>query len=96
MHLTGFGLSTAGQGTLANAIDISELGILVEAGAQLELGTEGSLSFFLPGAEQRIVVQGVVRVALDEVLLHYALEFNGGDDQCLGAIQNFIRQPAEY
>lgn len=95
VHLTGFGLSTQTQGTLANAIDVSELGMLLEAGAQLELGAQGSLSFFLPGAAQRIVVDGVVRVALDEILLHYAVEFSGGDAACLAAIQTFMSQQAE-
>ena len=95
VHLTGFGLSTPNQGTLANAINLSELGILLEAGAQLDLGAAGTLSFFLPGGAQRVVVQGVVCVALDEVLLHYAIEFACDDATHLSEIQRFVSQPSD-
>lgn len=95
VHLQGFGLTTDTQGTLANAINVSELGMLLEAGAQLDLGASGTLSFFLPGAAERVVVPGVVRVALDEVLLHYAIEFEGNDPNQLREIQRYISQPSE-
>lgn len=99
VHLTGFGLATpqgAGEeGALANAMDINELGMLLEAGAQLDLGAEGQLAFFLPDIGERIVMKGVVRVALDEILLHYAIEFSGGDPACLHAIERYISRQAE-
>jgi len=95
VHLQGFGLTTDTQGTLANAINVSELGMLLEAGAQLDLGASGTLSFFLPGATERVVVPGVVRVALDEVLLHYAIEFDGHTPHQLREIQRYISQPSD-
>jgi len=95
VHLQGFGLTTDNHGTLANAINISELGMLLEAGAQLDLGASGTLSFFLPGATERVVVSGVVRVALDEVLLHYAIEFDGPGGSHLQEIQRYISQPSD-
>ncbi len=90
VHLIGFGLQASAEGGLANAIDVSELGMLLEAGAQLDLGAEGQLAFFLPQIGERIVVPGVVRVSIDEILLHYAIEFTGGDPACLVAIQRYV------
>ncbi len=95
VHLQGFSLTTDTQGTLANAINVSELGMLLEAGAHLDLGATGTLSFFLPGAGQRVVLPGVVRVALDEVLLHYAIEFDGREVDQIREIQRYISQPSD-
>ncbi len=95
VHLTGFGLTTSHEGALANALDLSELGMLLEAGAQLDLGAQGTLAFFLPEIGERIVMPGVVRVALDEILLHYAIEFSDSDPACLNAIQRYISRQAQ-
>ena len=95
VQLTGFGLSTGEKGALANAMDLNELGMLLEAGAQLDLGAEGMLAFFLPEVGERIVMPGVVRVAIDEILLHYAIEFSGGDEACLHAIHQYISRQTE-
>ncbi len=93
VHLTGFGLATKGQGTLANAINVSELGMLLEAGAQLELKAQGTLAFFLPGSSERLVVGGVVRVALDEVLLHYAIEFEDTAARTVDELRRYVSHP---
>lgn len=95
VHLRGFGLTTSEEGALANAMDLNELGMLLEAGAQLDLGSEGTLAFFLPDIGERILMVGVVRVAIDEILLHYAIEFSGGDSACLDAIRRYVGRPAQ-
>jgi hypothetical protein len=93
VHLTGFGLTTSEEGALANAVDLSELGMLLEAGAHLDLGAAGTLAFFLPEINERVVMPGVVRVGIDEILLHYAIEFIGGDAACISAIQRYVSRP---
>lgn len=77
VQLTGFGVPADSELSLANSIDVSEYGMLFETATQLELGAAGQISFFLPGSSSRLTVPGIARVALDEVLLHYAIEFEG-------------------
>jgi DNA-binding response OmpR family regulator len=92
VHLTGFGLPGHGPGTLANAIDVSELGILLEASVHLEIGSAGTLSFFIPGHNERLVTRAEVRVALDEVLLHYAMEFIDADEQATASLRHYVAE----
>jgi DNA-binding response OmpR family regulator len=90
VHLAGFGLSNAEGTCVANAIDVSEHGMLVEASEQLGLGDAGTVTFFLPENDQRIVAQGTVCVAMDEVLLHYAVEFSDIDPQSRDSVARFV------
>lgn len=61
--------------TLGNCLNVSEDGMLLECTRQLQIDTEGSLQFFLPGAAQRLQLRGVVRLAVDEIRQHYAIEW---------------------
>jgi CheY-like chemotaxis protein len=90
VQLTGFGVPLDGELSLANAVDVSEYGMLLETGTQLELERSGELSFFLPGDKHRLTVPGVARVALDEVLLHYAIEFDGISDEARRSLRDYV------
>lgn len=60
---------------LANSINVSEDGMLIEANGHLPINEPGVLRFFLPGSPKRMTIKAVVRVSVDEIRLHYALEF---------------------
>jgi CheY-like chemotaxis protein len=61
----------AGLGT---AINVSEDGMLLESSRPLAVGASGTLLFFLPGVSERIALRGIVRAAVDEVRLLFAIE----------------------
>lgn len=61
----------AGLGT---AINVSEDGMLLESSRPLAVGAAGTLLFFLPGVNERIALRGIVRAAVDEVRLLFAIE----------------------
>lgn len=60
-----------GPGT---ALNVSEDGMLIESARPLAIGATGRLLFFLPGSRERLTLQGVVRTAVDEVRLWFAIE----------------------
>jgi DNA-binding response OmpR family regulator len=94
VHVSGFGLANA-QGTcIANAIDLSEHGMLLEASEQLGLGDSGTVTFFLPEDDRRVVARGTVSVAMDEVLLHYAVEFDDLEPSVRDSVQRFVARQA--
>ncbi len=96
VQLAGFGVPPNSELSLANSIDVSEYGMLFETATQLELGAAGEVSFFLPQSSSRLTVPGIARVALDEVLLHYAIEFEGiGQDERLRIREYVTEQLAE-
>ena len=90
VRITGFGLPEQNELSLANSVDISEYGVLLETGTHLELGTQGNVSFFLPGCSERLSLGGVARVALDELLLHYAIEFEDTPDRDRQILRKFV------
>lgn len=94
VHLKGFGLTNADKSCVANAIDLSEHGMLLEASEHLCLGDTGTLTFFLPDDQQRVVVEGTVQVAMDEVLLHYAVEFAHMDPPARESVERFVERQA--
>ena len=74
-QLEGFGGIPEGGALLANIINLSELGGLVESPEYLEVGSSGRLSFYVPGSAERLLVEAIIRVQTDELMLHYGLEF---------------------
>jgi CheY-like chemotaxis protein len=63
-------------GTMAaNLLDISESGGRLEAPGFLEVGVTGTIRFVLPDTSEMLSLGCIVRVAIDEVLLHYGVEF---------------------
>ncbi|HEX7478082.1 MAG TPA: PilZ domain-containing protein [Polyangiales bacterium] len=76
VHARGFAETDSSSGaTLANCLNVSEDGMLLECNHQLQLNSEGCLQFFLPGAAQRLQLRAVVRLAVDEIRQHYAIEW---------------------
>ncbi len=59
---------------LGTAINVSEDGMLLESSRPLAVGAAGTLLFFLPGVAERIALRGIVRAAVDEVRLLFAIE----------------------
>jgi DNA-binding response OmpR family regulator len=78
--------------SLANAVNISENGILLESEGPLKVGSKGRLHFFLPGGAERITVSGIVRTLMDEVRLHYSVEFVDLPDHHLETIRRYVQE----
>ena len=95
VQLEGFGLPVKSEDTLATSVNINEHGMLLEASSQLEVNSLGELLFFLPGSSDRLQVQAEVRMAVDEVRLHYAVEFVTPSDAMREAIARFARERGE-
>lgn len=89
VQLDGFGLPPSNADKLATSLNVNEHGMLIEAGCQLQVGQRGELLFFLPGSSDRLQVQAEVRMAVDELRLHYALEFLAPPDSARAAIAGF-------
>lgn len=90
VHMSGFGHGEAEQTSVANAIDVSKHGMLVEASEQLGLGDQGVLRFFLPDDNAPVVARGTVSVAMDEVLLHYAINFDDMDEDSRQNLSRYV------
>jgi DNA-binding response OmpR family regulator len=90
VHVSGFGIANREGTCIANAIDVSEHGMLLEASEQLGLGDSGTVTFFLPDDDKRVVARGTVSVAMDEVLLHYAVEFDELEPAVRDSVKRFV------
>jgi DNA-binding response OmpR family regulator len=91
VHTEGFvDANEAVDTTLANAINISEDGMRLEASRPFGLGSRGQVQFFLPDGTERLALDAVVRVAVDEVRLTYALEFVDLAPQHRTAIRGYV------
>ena len=78
-----------------NALNVSEDGMLLESARPLAVGATGRLLFFLPGSNQRLVLQGVVRMAVDEVRLWFAIELIDLAPQHRALIRRYVEQTRE-
>jgi len=76
---------------IANVINLSESGMRVESPLELPMGAMGRLRFYLPGAEESLLLYGMVRVLADEVSLHYGLEFVGCSTKEKQLLRQFIK-----
>jgi hypothetical protein len=90
VHMSGFGHGQLEQTSVANAIDVSKHGMLVEASEQLGIGDQGLIRFFLPDDNAPVVTRGTVAVAMDEVLLHYAINFDDMDEASRQNLARFV------
>jgi DNA-binding response OmpR family regulator len=90
VHMAGFGVEPQGAASVANAIDVSEHGMLVEASEQLGMGMRGTVRFFLPDNGAAVVAIGTVCVAMDEVLLHYAINFDEIDAVARESLARYV------
>ncbi len=89
----GFAESASGQDdSLASSINISENGMLLETKVAFRVGARGQLNFFLPGSSERVSVTGVVRTVMDEVRLHYAVEFLDLADHQREMVRQYVKE----
>lgn len=78
-----------GPGT---ALNVSEDGMLIESARPLAVGATGRLLFFLPGSNERLVLQGIVRTAVDEVRLWFAIELVDLAPQHRALIRRYVEE----
>jgi CheY-like chemotaxis protein len=78
--------------TLGNCVNVSEDGMLLECNRQLPLNTEGSVQFFLPGSSERLLLRGTVRLAIDEIRLHYAIEWQNIAPSQRSSIKRYVEE----
>jgi CheY-like chemotaxis protein len=96
VHTEGFSdESSPVDATLSTATMLCEDSILIEASRMLALGASGLLQFFLPGGDERLLLEAKVRVAVDEVLLLYVLEFVDLAPQHRAAIRRYVESQEE-
>jgi hypothetical protein len=95
VHTEGFVKDGAVDSTLANAVSLSEDGMVIESNCHLGLGSQGQLQFFLPGFGERLALSGVIRLAVDEVRLLYAVEFVDLAPQHRTEIRRYLQSRAE-
>ena len=74
---------------------LSEESVQIEASRMLALGATGRLQFFLPGGDERLLLEARVRVAVDEVLLLYVLEFVDLAPQHRALIRRYVESHEE-
>jgi CheY-like chemotaxis protein len=74
------------------ALNVSEDGMLLESARPLAVGATGRLLFFLPGSNERLVLQGIVRTAVDEVRLWFAIELIDLAPQHRALIRRYVEQ----
>jgi DNA-binding response OmpR family regulator len=83
---------SAEDDSLATSVNVSENGMLLEAKLLLKVGSRGRLYFYLPGSTERVSVSGVVRTVMDEVRLHYAVEFLDLAEHQREMVRQYVRE----
>jgi DNA-binding response OmpR family regulator len=76
----------------ATTLDLSEGGLRVEPRDPLCVGRSGTVTLVLPGSQERLVLGCTVRALLDELQLHYGLEFLGLSDLQQALLQAFVQR----
>ena len=89
-RLSGLAEDAQTPTTLANALNISASGMLLESEAILAVGARGTIDFYLPGTGQPLSLQCFVRGAVDELMLHYGIEFVDTPESAREQLQSFI------
>jgi DNA-binding response OmpR family regulator len=93
VHTSGFSdLDARTDAAFANCINISEDGMLIEHNRQLQVRSEGDLQFFLPSAGERLSLHGVVHLVVDEIRLHYAIEFTGLAPEQRSLLRDYVAE----
>ena len=67
----------------------------METAAPLDIGARGRALFVLPDGDARLNMAVIVRVAMDEVRLHYALEFEAVAAADRRRIESFVAETGE-
>jgi DNA-binding response OmpR family regulator len=74
-----------------NVLHLSDDGLMLEAPVHLKIGATGKAHFFLPESSAPLSLQCCVRAVLDEILLHYWVEFVDLSDESRATLQDFVR-----
>lgn len=91
----GLGEGGPEETLFVNVINISEGGARLEAETHLLVGAKGSLCFYLPDVRQRLTVPCTVRGLLDDLSLHYGVEFVGIGDNERVSLGGFVQRRLE-
>lgn len=81
----------AEKALVVNLLNLSESGALVEASEVLTSGEAGDLEFYLPGDGKPLRISCIVRSNVDDLQLHYGVEFFAVDESTGDRIRQFIR-----
>jgi len=80
---------------LCSSVNISCSGLLIETGKKLDLGDNVSCSFFLPGAKNKITVNGTIaRVNNKNDINEYGIKFDHLNYEGRTSIEAFIQSKA--
>jgi len=74
----------------ANTVDVSTAGVRLEAQHPLDGDSKVRLHLVLPGTQQRLSVDAVVRHVVDEELMQYGLEFLDMTEEARGLVAAFL------
>ena len=78
--------------SVVNIVNLSESGLLLESPITLTVGSMGRVRFFLPEASKRMSLYCLVRVLVDELALHYGVEFVGLKSSEKETLRAFVHQ----
>ena len=78
------------EGTPAVTIDLSEGGMRVEPREPLAVGASGTATLVLADGPTQLTLQCTVRALVDEMQLHYGLEFTEATDEQRAALRAFV------
>jgi len=96
VHTEGFVEAGAPvDSALASAQSMSEDSILLEASCLLRPQARGRLQFFLPGSSERLTLEGVVRVGVDEVRMLYVIDLVDLAPQHRALIRRYVESQRE-
>lgn len=74
----------------ANIMNLSEAGMRIEAPDHLEIGASGLVRLVLPSTSELLSLSCTVRVAIDEILLHYGVELSDLTDAQRASLRDFV------
>jgi hypothetical protein len=74
-----------------NVLHLSDEGLMLEAPVHLRIGAIGKAHFFLPESSVPLSLQCCARVVLDEILLHYWVEFVDLSDEDRTTLKDFVQ-----
>ncbi len=77
---------------LANITVLNGMGLTLVSENTISVGSKGKALFVLPGTKTRLALQYTVKAVIDEVRLHYALEFVNLAASDATAIHEFIEK----
>jgi DNA-binding NarL/FixJ family response regulator len=84
-----------GSRQMANVLNLSSGGCLMEMCEPMEPGDEGKMTFWLPTVAEPIETGFEVRALIDEFQLHYGVEFKSMNQRVRALLDGFIKGQGE-